>query len=54
MLKQIILSGLCALLLVVSADAAHTKFKGYRFESYVLADNFSRFPKVRKKGKPWL
>ncbi|MFC1585934.1 hypothetical protein ACFL5V_10340 [Fibrobacterota bacterium] len=54
MLKQIILSGYCALLLAVSSDAAHIKFKGYRFESYVVGDNLSRFPEARKKEKSWL
>jgi hypothetical protein len=54
MLKQTILSGFCALLLAVPADATHKKFKGFNFEAYVLNDNYSRFPEIRKKGKSWL
>jgi hypothetical protein len=54
MLKQIIFSGFLALLLAVSADAANTRFKGHRFEAYVIDDNYSRFPEIRKRGKSWL
>jgi hypothetical protein len=54
MFRKFILSGFCAMFLAVSANAAHTRFKGHSFEAYVVTDNYSHFPEIKRKGKTWL
>jgi hypothetical protein len=53
MFKRLVLCVICAAVLS-SADAASTRFRGYRFESRVISNGYSSFPEIGKNGKPCL
>ena len=40
--------------IAAAADAAVVHFKGYDFESCVIADHWRSFPEARKHGRPYL
>jgi hypothetical protein len=53
MVKRLVLCAVAASF-CFTAQAATTHFKGYGFESYVVSDDWSRFPEVWKHGSPCL